>query len=115
MFVESVQREGGTLVLNASAPKVTCHGAAAAPTVEQQSGAVTETYSVAPTAKVLLQSPDGKQGPAATTEDLAALFDAHRAGKAASGAYGWRGNVFTVRVDAQRTVVLVAQGLSVTP
>ncbi|WP_030267014.1 hypothetical protein [Streptomyces sp. NRRL B-24484] len=115
VYVEGIQIETTGLLLNGSAPKVTCHGGATAPTVERQPDAPTDTYPLAPTAKVLLQTPGKQQAPAATADDLAKLFKAHGEGKNTFGAFGWQGNVFTIRTDAHNTVVFAAQGLSVNP
>ncbi|GAA1091127.1 hypothetical protein GCM10009663_38680 [Kitasatospora arboriphila] len=115
MYVEGIQTETTGLLLNGSAPKVTCHDGATAPTVERQPDAPTDTYPLASTAKVLLQTPGKQPAPAATANDLAKLFKAHGEGKNAFGAFGWQGNVFTIRTDAHNTVVFIAQGLSVNP
>ncbi|WP_344624890.1 hypothetical protein [Kitasatospora arboriphila] len=115
VYVEGIQTETTGLLLNGSAPKVTCHDGATAPTVERQPDAPTDTYPLASTAKVLLQTPGKQPAPAATANDLAKLFKAHGEGKNAFGAFGWQGNVFTIRTDAHNTVVFIAQGLSVNP
>ncbi|MER5867511.1 hypothetical protein [Kitasatospora sp. NPDC002040] len=109
MYVSSASQAGnGITALAVSATKVTCSQDGLDPLVEG-TGAEARTVQVVADAEVHLLTPE-KQLKAGTAADLPKLFAAHAASQNSSGAFGWHGNIFTVRLNPAGRVNFIGQG-----
>ncbi|MCU7826971.1 hypothetical protein [Kitasatospora sp. DSM 101779] len=110
VFVSSAAKTAdGGADLAVSDTKVTCSPDGLDPVVEGAGGAGARTLHLAAGAAVHLLSPDNWPADA-TPADLAGLFAAHAAGRPGTGALGWKGSVFTVRLDGTGRIDFLGQG-----
>ncbi|WP_030273679.1 hypothetical protein [Streptomyces sp. NRRL B-24484] len=110
VFVSSAAKTGdGGADLAVSDTAVTCSADGLDPVVAGAGGTGARTLHLAAGAAVHLQSPDNWPAPGRPA-DLADLFAAHAAGRAGTGAFGWKGNVFTVRLDGSGRIDFLGQG-----
>ncbi|MFD0526282.1 hypothetical protein ACFQ1I_01875 [Kitasatospora arboriphila] len=110
VFVSSAAKTAdGGADLVVSDTKVTCSPDGLDPVVEGAGGTGVRTLHLVAGAAVHLLSPDNWPA-AATPADLTGLFAAHAAGRSGTGALGWKGNVFTVRVDGSGRIGFLGQG-----
>ncbi|MEW1912627.1 hypothetical protein AB0442_30040 [Kitasatospora sp. NPDC085895] len=110
VFVSSAAKTAdGGADLVVSDTRVTCSPDGLDPVVEGAGGTGVRTLHLVAGAAVHLLSPDNRLA-AATPADLTGLFAAHAASRSGTGALGWKGNVFTVRVDGSGRIDFLGQG-----
>ena len=110
VFVSSASGSAdGGADLAVSDTRVTCSPDGLDPVVEGSGGVGARTLHLAADAAVHLLTP-GDRLATATPADLTGLFAAHAAGRPGTGTFGWKGNVFTVRLDGAGRIALLGQG-----
>ncbi|PBC75555.1 hypothetical protein BX265_0223 [Streptomyces sp. TLI_235] len=110
VFVSSAAGSGdGGADLAVSDTRVTCSPDGLDPIVDGAGGTGARTVHLAADAAVHLLTPDNRLADG-TAADVTGLFAAHSAGRSGTGAFGWKGNVFTVRLDDAGRAVFLGQG-----